>query len=145
MASTKKAQIDGVGRRSRAKINPCIKSGTKKARQSSSSLVSSLLLLSCQTWKLRSMELCFSVCLLTLHLLVHFQFTLLPNIGEMGSSESTRGSGKSENNPSNAGSDEYLVKKKKIEETVMIGVGDHAITGITNMSVCITVTCDMYQ
>ncbi|KAL6956335.1 hypothetical protein U1Q18_049830, partial [Sarracenia purpurea var. burkii] len=62
-------------------------------------------------------------------------FTLLPNIGEMGSSESTQGSGRGENDPSNAGSAEYLVQKKMIEEMVMIGTGDHGITGITDFFV----------
>ncbi|KAL7000018.1 hypothetical protein U1Q18_001168 [Sarracenia purpurea var. burkii] len=33
-----------------------------------------------------------------------------------------------EDDPSNAGSAKYLVRKEKIEETVMIGAGDHGIT-----------------
>ncbi|KAL7003244.1 hypothetical protein U1Q18_004402 [Sarracenia purpurea var. burkii] len=39
------------------------------------------------------------------------------------------------NDPSNAGSAEYLVRKKKIEETVMIDVGDHGITVWINFGV----------
>ncbi|KAL6978768.1 hypothetical protein U1Q18_020434, partial [Sarracenia purpurea var. burkii] len=62
-------------------------------------------------------------------------FILLPNIGEMGTSESTQGSGRGENDSSNARSAEYLVRKKKIEETVMIGADDHGITGITDFLV----------
>ncbi|KAL6969679.1 hypothetical protein U1Q18_029386 [Sarracenia purpurea var. burkii] len=46
-----------------------------------------------------------------------------PNIGIVGSSGSTQGSGRGENDPSNAGSAEDLARKKKIEETVMIGAG----------------------
>ncbi|KAL6969681.1 hypothetical protein U1Q18_029388 [Sarracenia purpurea var. burkii] len=41
----------------------------------------------------------------------------------MGISESTQGSGRGENDPSNAGNAEDLARKKKNEEMVKIGAG----------------------